>query len=224
MTDYNTHIKKNNTLYMSTRPKSYFVRVLGTSLEMTRGTIGLDMAKHWAMRGSFALSMVHWGSGEYVHQDVWADLDKKYELPDFGLTDDLFHDFGIRLQSGFEVTVVDGQGKLIADITERVKDGYNDGLALKSVGLSTGGGWFEPCNDNEASFGELQVISDGQGYHEYLIHTNKPFDPDLISISFTEYDGWPVTSEVSYDGKPLPLSDNACGYDLIIGRVHLSRQ
>lgn len=213
----------SNIFHISSRPTTYYIRIGGSITEMTRGNVPIDVARHWIMRGELALNVVHFGWDEAVDQEMWADLDTKYEISDFRTVDEKLHDFGVHIQHDFYMGVYDRKDNLILNLTNFVRDEiFSNNKSQEIIRESTD--FVEiPCNDNEATFGELNVRTEETGYIEYVFQTEKPFDESLIEIKISYYNGWPITGDVLYDGLLLPMSDNRCGYNCIVGSIRLCK-
>lgn len=139
--------------------------------------------------------------------EYYQDIPAKYRFFEPGSPyeyDNLCHASGATMDSSSHITIDDENGNTLWESTLNL-----DSLENAGVSVNVGSDNFDAENlrDGEVVFwggqGEKGCFFDGE------ITLRAPFDPKKLSITYSNADGWLLTSDVEYDGEEI---DGSGGY------------
>lgn len=175
-------------------PRKFTITLSGYGGEIVLGKIDRATFDYWTVAGEDKLA-------EFVsewHDDAVLDVPKEFQFVAPGYwhdCDDLAHNTGVELSRLCQLTVYDSLDQSAVFTCE-----------LDLVELATHGVTVDECVDVDIDELESETTAFvGQSIEKGVffsadIELSRPFDPSLLSISYSTYHGWSLVENVGYGG------------------------
>jgi len=175
-------------------PRDVSIMLSGYGGEIAIGTISEAAYDFWQDREDLDEFAYDWDA----EMDVPADA-RIFEPGSWHECDDVCHASGVELGSPCRITVTDGLEN--REIWEC--DLEPDTLIKQGVTLSC----FEETDFGDAKYGFLGQSMEKGVFFDGTIRITRPFDPSLLTITYSDCDGWRIVTGVEYDGEEVEGTD-----------------